>query len=138
MVAWAALTSADQESGRLSLPDPRPAREPRAFVILVMSSIRQVTDSLDVVPVRVAHKGPEVVLVVLGKHPGFVEDFGSRGRRCVVKFDDLVAIGGLEGHMYLTGFALCRHRAEPELRPALAAEPDHLSEVQHALVAQGG
>src|SRR5680860_1500130 len=103
----------------------------------VVSSRRQVTDGLDIVPVWVANEGPEVVRVVLGKYPGLVENLGARGRRCVAKFDDLVTIGGLEGHMYLSGFAARRHGAEPELRPPVTAEPDHLPEVQHALVAQG-
>jgi 1-acyl-sn-glycerol-3-phosphate acyltransferase len=90
---------------------------------------RQVADSLDVVPVRVAHESAVVVLVILRPHPRLVQDRAAKGTRRFAEFPDRLPARRGESDVGLAETVPCRLRPDPEVRPVRRAVTDRHAEV---------
>ena len=126
--AW--ITAQDPSQQALSRSDPEihhPERTPLTPDASPLS--RQVADSLDVVPVRVAYEGGVVVLVILRPHPRLVQDRDADGARRFAERQDRRTVRRGEGDVGLAETVPCRLRPDPEVRPVRRAVTDRHAEV---------
>jgi hypothetical protein len=104
--AWITAHNSSQQAVPGSDPDIlHPERAPLTPDASPLS--RQVADRLDVVPVRVAHKGAVVVLVVFRPHPRLVQDRAAKGARRFAEFPDRLPVRRREGDVGLAETVPC-------------------------------
>ena len=126
--AW--ITAQDPSQQALSRSDPEihhPERTPLTPDASPLS--RQVADSLDVVPVRVAYESGVVVLVILRPHPRLVQDRDADGARRFAERQDRRTVRRGECDVGLAETVPCRLRTDPEVRPVRRAVTDRHAEV---------
>ena len=126
--AW--ITAQDPSQQALSRSDPEILHPERTPLTPDASSLsRQVADSLDVVPVRVAQEGGVVVLVILRPYPRLVQDRDADGARRFAERQDRRTVRRGEGDVGLAETVPCRLRPDPEGRPVRRAVTDRHAEV---------
>jgi 1-acyl-sn-glycerol-3-phosphate acyltransferase len=126
--AWiTARNSGQQDVSRSVAEIPYPERTPLTPDATPL--FRPVADGLDVVPVRVAHKGAVVVLVILGPHPRLVQDRGAEGPARFAECPDRLPARRGEGDVRFAEPVPGRLRPDPEVRPVRRSVTDRRAEV---------
>jgi CubicO group peptidase (beta-lactamase class C family) len=117
------------------MPSTWSAAPGRSTLFVTGASLGSVADGFDIVPIRIPHEGPEVVLVVLRSDLRCMEDLGPIGHGCVEKCGHLGAVGGGEGDVALSEPIPVTECPHPEHRP-VGPEPGDVFGMDEWLTAQ--